>query len=408
MSKDDFDLPGREPESIWTVSSLTQSVRGLLESEFRSIHVEGEISNFRRQASGHLYFTLKDEGAQLSAVQFRGDASRLGFSPEDGQQVVLSGDITVYAPRGQYQIRVRSMALKGEGQLQKRFEELKRKLDAEGLFDPALKKNIPVFPKRIGLVTSKTGAAIQDFLNVLGRRCPRLTVCSAHVRVQGGEASYEIAAALRALEKHGEVDVIVLTRGGGSLEDLWPFNEERVARAIDACSVPVISAVGHEIDFTIADFVADLRAPTPSAAAELVSTADEEWQSQLDQSGQILRKEVKNALSKRHLSLEKYQDHYLFHEPSRVIDQYSQRLDDFQSELSRRSEDWISAARTDLNHLAQVLAHYEPTAKLKIFTERMAQYAARLETLSPKSTLKRGYAIVYDQAGKTVRSIKSA
>ncbi len=259
---------------VLTVAELTRSIRGLLETRFGSVWVQGEISNHRAYASGHQYFTLKDQRAQISCVIFR-DTLPPGSPPlSDGAQVQVFGQITVFEARGQYQLSVQIVQARGLGLLQAKFEALKRRLEAEGLFDPARKRALPKFPRRIGIVTSPSGAAIRDMLNVLSRRAPNVEVLINPVRVQGTGAAAEIAAAIHEFNRAGTpwqpVDLIVLARGGGSIEDLWEFNEEIVARAIFASGLPVVSAVGHEIDFTIADFVADLRAPTPSAAAELI------------------------------------------------------------------------------------------------------------------------------------------
>ncbi len=393
---------------VLTVTQLTTGIRDLLESGIGTVRVEGEISNFRRQSSGHLYYTLKDADAQLLAVQFRGDASRLNFSLEDGQQVVATGKITVYAPRGQYQIRVQSLALRGQGNLQQRFEELKARLRAEGLFDEARKRPLPMFPRRIGLVTSPTGAAIKDFLNVLSRRCPRLTVVTIGVRVQGEQAAQEIARAIAQLNREGDVDLIVVSRGGGSLEDLWPFNEEVVARAIVASRVPVVSGVGHEIDFTIADFAADLRAPTPSAAAELLSRSDSEWCDLLDRVQSVIRERVESAIEQRSLNLARFRDHYIFREPIRVVEQYYQRLDDIRDQMRRSLNEGREEARDRLQDAGQSFRRLHPGRQVEQLKATLSQSGARLEALSPQATLDRGYAIVFDPQGKIVRQVEAA
>jgi len=258
------------PRKIYTVSEITAGVKACLESEFSEISVEGEISNLAAAASGHLYFGLKDKGAQMRCVCFRGKARFLKFQAEDGLQVVASGNLSVYEPRGDYQLIVDFMEPKGFGSLQLAFEQLKARLQAAGLFDAQRKKPLPLLPRCIGIVTSPTGAAIQDILRILRRRHENVQVLIYPTRVQGQGAAAEIAGGIRALNRLSEIDVMIVGRGGGSLEDLWAFNEEIVARAIFESRIPVISAVGHEVDFTIADFVADVRAPTPSAAAELV------------------------------------------------------------------------------------------------------------------------------------------
>src|SRR2546430_565687 len=264
----------QQSSKVLTVSELTRSIRGALEAKFGAVWVQGEVSNYKLHPSGHQYFTLKDARAQIACVIFRNTMTPLRQPLADGAHVQVYGNVSVFEARGQYQISVQIIQPRGQGVLQAKFEALKRKLDAEGLFDPARKRALPKFPKRIGIVTSPSGAAIRDMLNVLRRRAPWLSILINPVRVQGTGAAQEIAVAIRELAKSNEnfspVDLIVLTRGGGSMEDLWEFNEEIVARARFNSAVPIVSAVGHEIDFTICDFVADLRAPTPSAAAELI------------------------------------------------------------------------------------------------------------------------------------------
>ncbi|MEP6778052.1 MAG: exodeoxyribonuclease VII large subunit, partial [Chthoniobacterales bacterium] len=258
---------------VLTVAELTRAIRGALETKFRAVWVQGEISNYKLHPSGHQYFTLKDQRAQIACVIFRNTLPAFHPPLTDGAQVQIYGGVSVFEARGQYQLSVQILQERGIGLLQAKFEALKRKLDAEGLFDPARKRSLPKFPRRIGIVTSPSGAAIRDMLNVLQRRAPNVHILINPVRVQGTGAAAEIAVALRELTQPNEswtpLDLIVLARGGGSIEDLWEFNEEILARAIAASEIPVVSAVGHEVDFTIADFVSDLRAPTPSAAAEL-------------------------------------------------------------------------------------------------------------------------------------------
>jgi exodeoxyribonuclease VII large subunit len=289
---------------VLRISELVGELRGQLEPHFRDVWIQGEISNLRRPGSGHLYFTLKDDEAQISAVCFRLRSRYLKFEPEDGMDVVVRGSVTVYPARGQLQVMVEHMEPLGRGALQVAFEQLKARLDAEGLFDPAHKKKLPLLPVRIGVVTSPTGAAIQDILRVLKRRNDRVGVLLYPARVQGREAAREIAAGIAHLDARSDVDAIIVGRGGGSLEDLWPFNEEVVARAIFKAAKPIISAVGHEIDFTIADFVADLRAPTPSAAAEIVCGRREELQSRVRQ---LTRRGVQAARFQAHRHRGRYE-----------------------------------------------------------------------------------------------------
>ncbi len=259
-----------EEQKILSVTELTRAIKGELEARFRSIAVVGEISNFVRHTSGHLYFSIKDVGAQLSCVMFRGSAASLPFSPRNGMEVVCHGNLSVYEPRGSYQLTVTSMRPKGEGALQMAFDELKRRLQAEGMFDVARKRPLPPYPSTIALVSSATGAVLRDLRSVIHRRDPSVLLLVVPVQVQGSGATESIIDGLRQVNAHGEAEVIILARGGGSIEDLWAFNEEAVARAIVASHIPVVSAIGHESDFTIADFAADVRAATPSVAGELV------------------------------------------------------------------------------------------------------------------------------------------
>ncbi|MBW2598571.1 MAG: exodeoxyribonuclease VII large subunit, partial [Deltaproteobacteria bacterium] len=306
--------PGRQPtppcpvplgifmKTVLTVTELTETIKGFLESGFDVIWVTGEISNLRRPASGHVYFTLKDESSQIRAVAFKSAAGRIGFDLEDGMKIVCRGRLNVYPARGEYQLIIDTAEPKGLGALQMAFEQLKERLEKEGLFDPSHKRDIPFLPGKIGIVTSPSGAAVRDILNITGRRFPSVDITISPASVQGTEAPMEICDAISDLNSIG-VDVIIVTRGGGSLEDLFCFNDERVARAIYSSNTPVISAVGHEIDFTIADFVADLRAPTPSAAAELVVPDRKDLierirslKSQLINAGGVSLRESKNRL----------------------------------------------------------------------------------------------------------------
>jgi exodeoxyribonuclease VII large subunit len=393
---------------ILSVSSLTQQIRHLLESSFDSVQVRGEISNFRRQSSGHIYFTLKDADAQLKAVFFRGDVRSLKFEPKDGMSVVVQGELTVYSVRGEYQIRVTRMSPEGKGNLQEQFEALKRKLLAEGLFEEARKKSLPLFPEKIALVTSPTGAALRDFLQILKRRCPRIEVQVFGVKVQGVGAGEEIAAAVDYLNKEAVVDVIIVTRGGGSMEDLWSFNEEVVARALAASKIPVISGVGHEIDFTISDFVADLRAPTPSAAAELVSLSDEEWQDRLQSLGRSLVKETRTQLENHRWKMESLRDHYVFKEPVRIVQQWFQRTDDLRERLHRGLNVRRQQMRERVLYLGQRWLSADPGRKIKELRHNLKARENQLRLLSPARTLQRGYTITLDGEGKIVRTKKNA
>jgi len=281
---------------IYTVSELTRQIKVLIEERFPEVWVEGEISNVRRPGSGHTYFTLKDEGSQLQAVIYRTQGSRMRFDLKDGMQAVARGEVSVYVKGGRYQLAVSEIEPKGLGALQLAFEQLKERLAKEGIFDKSRKKPIPLLPERIGIVTSPTGAAIRDILNVIQRRFSNAGILVSPVRVQGETAAAEITAAIQGFNARSDADVLIVTRGGGSLEDLWAFNEEPVARAIAASNIPVISAVGHEIDYTISDFVADLRVPTPSAAAELVVARESELKDRIAMHRSALVSRINNKI----------------------------------------------------------------------------------------------------------------
>ena len=422
--------PGKE-SSVLSVGELTQRVSDLLEDGIGMVWVEGEISNLRRQASGHLYFTLKDETAQLSCVLFaRTAAGQARVELRDGLQVQLYGQISVYQPRGQYQLMVRLVQPKGEGVLQAGFEELKRRLAAEGLFDQERKRPLPRFPRRIGVVTSPTGAAIRDFLNVLHRRHPGLRVVISPVRVQGKGVAAEIAAAITELSQGsdsiGPVDVIVVTRGGGSLEDLWEFNEEVVARAIAASVIPVVSAVGHEIDFSIADFVADLRAATPSAAAELLAADGADILDRCRSLVARIGREADAVLERHRAEDYRLASSVLFREPMRRLDEAKQTTDRYEEIISGLLDRRIEQLRAGLAtasaaigacHPGRQLAQYrqivttlgsrfEMSLLHRLETERgrYSRLQSALSALSPESTLKRGFSITRDARGKVITS----
>ncbi len=408
------------PTQVFSVSELTRRLKALLEGQFPSLWVEGEISNLATAPSGHVYFILKDANAQLSAVMFRGSAGKLNFQLADGQQVVALGAVSVYERRGQYQLIVSQLLPKGLGALQLAFEQLKQKLAAAGLFDPARKKSLPVLPARIGLVTSPTGAAVRDFLNILNRRYPDRRVIINPVRVQGSGAAEEIAAAIDEFNAGNLVDVIIITRGGGSLEDLWAFNEEVVARAIARSRIPTISAVGHEIDFTIADFVADLRAPTPSAAAELVVKAKAEFQTELRQFQQRLDKDLRYRLSE---SRRRLADCALRH-PTELVRQFQQQVDDLTHRLdqaatvtlvhrrSRLAANKLLSPRDFIRGQRQRLTTQTHRLETNLVQRRqesrqsLKELTGKLDLLSPNSTLARGYSITRLANGKVVRTVK--
>jgi exodeoxyribonuclease VII large subunit len=315
-------------QKVLSVSDITRQIKFSLEQRFPRVWIQGEISNFKRHTSGHLYFTLKDEGAQISATMWRSRAGTLLFSPEDGMKVIARGGITVYPPRGSYQIDVEQLTPVGIGELQVAFERLKKKLAGEGLFEESRKRPLPRYPERIGIITSETGAALQDMRTVLNRRYPAVEVVLLPVRVQGVGASEEIADALADMNRYGEVDLIIVGRGGGSLEDLWAFNEEVVARAIAASRIPVVSAVGHEIDFTIADFVADVRAPTPSAAAEIAVPDRSELLELIRNYEYTMRSAVLQTTSTFQDRVQGLVSSYAFNRPKDMVREFVQRVDE--------------------------------------------------------------------------------
>lgn len=427
-------FPAQDLRRVLTVSELTSKVKGLLEGQFGDVWVSGEITNLRLQGSGHMYFALKDAGAQVSCVLFRGTpvpaSQRSGM--KDGQKVSVQGEVTVYEPRGQYQLIVRAVEVQGIGALQVAFERMKEKLAAEGLFDPARKRPMPRFPRRVGVVTSSTGAAFRDVLHVLGRRFAGLEVVLASCRVQGQGAEREIAAAVRLLNRWSErgddtrLDVILVTRGGGSLEDLWAFNEEAVARAIHGSAIPVVSAVGHEIDFTIADFVADLRAATPSAAAEVLTAAYVGSREILRRYAEGLGRRMRQALGTARERRDGMEARLRRAHPRRRIEQQEQRLDDLRAELSRGLWDGLRFRIQRLAELEHRLGATRPGRRLVRERERwerarsglaeaarrsvaarreaLVRLELRLAPLSPDHVLARGYSITRDAVtGKVLR-----
>ncbi len=455
-SKNQWDFgelfPAAATRQVWSVSDLTGRLKRVVEKEFGTVWVSGEISNLRLQSSGHAYFVLKDAGAQLNCVLFRGQTGVDRAGLRDGARATLSGEMTVYEPRGSYQLRVTAVELEGVGALQAAFEKLKAKLAAEGLFDPARKRPIPRFPIRIGIVTSSTGAALQDVLHVAGRRFAGIEWILVPVRVQGAGSAAEICEAISLLNRWSagdgandaegaatsrrssthslsptRLDVILITRGGGSLEDLWSFNEESVARAIVTSAVPVISAVGHEIDFTIADFVADLRAATPSAAAELITEGYVAAEGRVEAAAvrlglRIHRRLAESRESERNLTARLTRVH-----PRRRLERQGQRLDDLAAVLGRDLRAIAAPRRLALASLVKRLSAVRPatglarkrsdveqlTSQLKTSTrrrlhllnDRLAKSASGLRLLSPQQVLERGYSITLDAAtGRVIRT----
>jgi exodeoxyribonuclease VII large subunit len=354
--------PERE---VFSVSRLNQTARTLLEQGLPRVWIEGELSNIARPSSGHLYFTLKDSQAQIRGAMFRSRNQLLRFRPEEGMQVLVRAKVSLYEARGDYQLIAESMQEAGDGVLQRAFDALKAKLEAEGLFDPAWKKTLPTLPERIGVITSPTGAAIRDVLSVLRRRFPAIPVVIYPVPVQGKDAGREIAAMLDTASNRNECDVLILTRGGGSLEDLWAFNEEVVARALHACPIPVVSAVGHEVDFTIADFVADQRAPTPSAAAELVSPDQQEWLQQVSGlENRVTRRMQQQVLDTRQRMRWLEQRLKLRH-PGQHLRQQAQRLDELEGRARLAIRSHFNNLKASLQEAIAALRQQSPGHRIQ-------------------------------------------
>jgi len=414
--------PDTRPRAL-TVSELNHQARHLLESSFMQVWVEGELSGFSRPSSGHWYFSLKDQKCQIRCAMFRGANQRIRTLPREGDQIRIRGKVTLYENRGDFQIIVEHLEPAGLGALQQAFEALKARLQGEGLFDPARKKPIPATPRHIGVVTSPTGAAIHDILTVLKRRCPAIPVTLYPTAVQGQPATADIVQAIARAQQHGLADVLIIGRGGGSLEDLWCFNEEAVARAIAACPIPTVSAVGHEVDVTIADFVADLRAPTPSAAAEKISPDQQDWlrrlteqQGRLGQSARRLLQRLDNQLG--HLSAR-------LRDPRRELLEKAQRMDELELRLNKAIRDRLDQQKQKTDYLLQRMSAQSPRRTLKTAREqtqrleerltlatrhqlrqkdeRLQHIAQTLHVVSPLATLGRGYAIVKDDNDRIVR-----
>lgn len=417
-----FKAPSRR---IWTVRELLAAVRTHVEREYSDTWVEGEISNFRAHDSGHLYFTLKDESSQLNAVMFRSQARLLRFRPENGMQVVVRGRITIYEERGQLQISAEYLEPKGAGALQIAFEQLKAKLEAEGLFDARRKKPIPTLPRQIGIVTSPQAAALRDILNILRRRHHSANVLIFPAQVQGEAAPLEVTAGIRYFNKARNVDVIVVARGGGSAEDLAAFNHEGLARAVVSSQIPVISAVGHETDFTIIDFVADLRAPTPSAAAELVIRSRQEVEDQAEGLRLRLGRAIRYRLLMARQAVTQLAQHGAFARMMDNLNQRQQKVDELLYRLERAERSILERRRRRWEVVAAAVRHYDMRRVLggvrKELDGRVAAMAGavrtlvlrrrgrlqeltgRLEALSPLAILERGYALVFDSSGKLVK-----
>ncbi len=414
---------GRE-QQVFTVTRLNSAVRMILEQDLGLVWLTGELSNLAMPSSGHWYFSLKDLGAQVRCAMFKGNNRRVAFRPQDGMQVLVQARVSLYEPRGDYQLIIESMQPAGDGVLALRFEELKRRLGAEGLFDEGRKRPLPREPRAVGLVTSATGAALHDMLTVLKRRAPDLPIFIYPTQVQGSAAIGQIVAAIGLANRRAEVDVLIVGRGGGSLEDLWCFNEEGVARAIANSAIPVISAVGHEVDVTISDFAADLRAPTPSAAAELVAPDQSARAQRFAHLWQRLVQAMnRHQTAARHgfVLLQKRLDHQ---DPKRRLEQQSQRLDELSARLQQllnqrlhqgerrlanlelrlqaKSPERLLAAGKRRHQLAQERLHALIAKRQDQASHRLAMLTARLDGVSPLATLGRGYSITRTQSGDVI------
>ncbi len=415
---------------IWKVGELAAELRSEVERVFSDMWIEGEISDLRPAASGHVYFTLKDESAQLSVVLFRRQALLLRFRPEDGLHILLRGKLSVYEQRGQMQIVAEHLEPMGTGSLQLAFEQVKRQLQREGLFDSERKKALPSFPRCVGIVTSPSGAVIRDFVNVVSRRHAALQVLVYPALVQGESAATEVAAGIAWFNRTQEVDMIVLARGGGSLEDLAPFNSESLARAIAASKLPVVSAIGHETDFTIADFVADLRAPTPSAAAELITTGQHRIEERLEQLTQRLDRATRYALMQAREHYAQLSAPAAFARMRDNLNLRQQRLDELSFRMEAAWRGQLLAAAQRLQHLTSSALRYDMSHRILLVRERFDALTARLLrayltlansrragfealekqllSLSPLGVLNRGYAVVYDESGALMRNAAGA
>ena len=403
---------------IYTVSRLNSEVRLTLELQFQQLWLVGEVSNFVAAASGHWYFSLKDQAAQVKVAMFKQANRYATVRPQNGQQVLIRARISVYEPRGEYQLLAEFIEPAGAGLLKQQFEQLKAKLAAEGLFAPERKQPLPANPRRVGVITSPTGAAVRDIITVLARRAPGIELIIYPCQVQGETAAAQLRNMLSTAIRRNEVDVLIIGRGGGSIEDLWCFNDEALARAVADCPIPIVSAVGHEIDFALTDFVADVRAATPSAAAELVSPDQSQYLAALTQLQQRLSRAVRRQLAQQQPRLMQLQQRLQQLHPQRRLEQQQQRLDELQLRLQRRMQQHLQTARRQHSYLQQSLQHLSPAKaikqqqlqlqqlakrlqqaqqqQLKYSSQQLARLSAQLHTVSPLATLARGYSISFD------------
>ncbi len=397
----EIDLGGKSDQVV-SVSEFTRKVKALLESGLRPGWVRGEVSNLRAQASGHVYFSLKDADASVSAVLFRGDAARQTVKLRDGQQVVVYGEVSVYEARGQYQLIVRAVIEDGVGRLQQEFERLKRQLADEGLFAAEKKRLIPMMPATVGFITSPTGAAVQDFMRILTRRRWRGRLVVLPAKVQGEGAAAEMVAMLGLAQELEIFDLLVIGRGGGSLEDLWAFNEEPLVRAVAACTVPVISAVGHEIDFTLCDFAADVRAETPSGAAELISSHFIDGAERAGRAADAMAAAGNGAVERASERLDHARSRLRLLTPAAQIEQGFLRLDDFSNRLAAALRSTVQRRSQQLGEIRARLAQASPETRVQLGSHQLLSLYKRLQAASPASVLNRGFAIVRDEQGRPV------
>lgn len=418
------------PDQVLKVTALTRLIKGQLEENFARVWVKGEVSNLRKQSSGHIYFSLKDAGSQLPCALFARDAARQSFELQDGMEVLLLGDISVFEPHGRYQLIAKIAIQSGEGRLQMEFERLKRKLAAEGLFATERKKPLPVLPRKIAVITSPTGAAVRDFLRILRRREFGGEVVIFPAKVQGKGSAEEVAAMLQHASASAGFDLVVLTRGGGSIEDLWAFNEEALARAVAACPLPVISAIGHEIDTVLTDYAADKRAETPSGAAELISSLYIEARSRYEDARNDLHDWVESYLSENRTKLRELAAHMRIIAPERRVQHFGMQLDDLENRLSRNLSRRISREQQTLGGYGQRIAEQHPKTRIGIAQQHLEDFARRLEratqlatahqeeklqTLqhrlengSLQATLQRGYAVIQNADGAIIDRASNA
>ena len=404
---------------IFSVSELTVAIKQQLESAYPFVSVKGEITNFKQQSSGHLYFTLKDERAQISAALFKGNARSLKRLPKAGDQVVAQGELSVYPPRGNYQLIVRSLQFEGVGELLVRFHELKQKLEARGWFDSTRKKPLPAHPKTIGVITSPTGAVIQDILHVLSRRSSGFHLILNPVKVQGEGAAQEIARAVNEMNEHNLCDLLIVGRGGGSLEDLWAFNEEVVAEAIFHSKIPVISAVGHETDVTLADCVADVRAPTPSAAAEIAVAEKAQQLKNLKLIGERIEESLRQLIKERKVRLEHFLSHPLLASPEYLLTPYTQRLDELSNDLTTVMRTSLMQMKMRLFAAKREVSALNPKEKFRVWRqklgviedqltrrawediaqrkERLQYLKSHLKAIDPRNLLTKGYCVLFPE-----------